>query len=75
MAAALIPTRRPLHVRLRAQLRVLKLRFLIREAEKDLAHHRAEWARAQAHMPQQIGVDEQHVASLAKQLHRAIHDL
>lgn len=76
MTTSLItPTRRSLVVRLMARLRVVYLRWLVRHAESDLAHHKALFDHASKHLPAQMRVDQQHIDSLTLQLTRALRDI
>lgn len=67
---AVIPTRRPLTGRLVAMARCAYLRWLIRCAEQDLAHHQAEFERASRHLPEQIKEDRKHIDALTRRLVR-----
>jgi len=72
---AVIPTRRPLRMRLLARWRCVLLRWLIRHAEHDLRHHQFELQRALDHLPAQIDVDRAHIADLTKRLTRETHGI
>lgn len=75
MAAVLTPTRRSLYRRLRASVRCVYLRWLLKHAEGDLAHERAELQRALDHWPSQIDRTNAYVDALTRRLTRANHDL
>lgn len=70
MAAVITPTRRPLLTKLRARVRCVYLRWLIRHAEHDLARHKAEFEHASKHLPAQMKVDRDHIAALTAELIR-----
>jgi len=72
VSAVLTPTRRPVLGRFAARWRCVKLRWLIRHAEKDLAQHQREFEHASRHLPAQIAHDRAYIAALAKQLHKEV---
>lgn len=70
-----IPLRRPLSYRLRCQIDVLKLRWRIRCAEKEVDGLKQNLALAKAEAdwyPKQIAAHQAHVTGLTQQLMRAM---
>ncbi len=67
MPAIVLPTRLPLLARAMRAARAGYVRFLIRAAEQDVQHLRAEQVYAES-LPDRIAVFEQHIAALRVRL-------
>lgn len=72
--ALVLPTRRPLRVRLVARIRATYLRWRIWHAERDLADHQAELDNALTYWPRQIEVDRMAIDAMTRELARTAND-